>query len=137
MKRWFISRMLDDIGDGSRGPKIALYTDTWRQWSQDGAQWCIGQCALRSLAQTRLNGTDNTPLRKDPDIKLFPDVLLSLQWQAFGTSARTEIMDFAAAAGFNTQGVIGSMRIKDCLNYLVQQMEPTIDVENGDVQDLP
>lgn len=135
MKRWFFCKVVT-LDDNSRGPKIALYTDTFRAWISDNFDYCIGQCGLRSLAQTKLDNSDNVQVRNDPEIELMPEALLSLQWQAFGTSAREKAVAWLNAAGYDTQFVNSGVRIKDFLNTLINQHNTNINVEDGDVQDL-
>jgi hypothetical protein len=141
MKRWFIARMGDYEGDGSRVPATNKYrpngqpkadllndpTVPSRVWSKQGFNWCFGQLAT----------SDITTMQADPDIFILPDGAMDMELSAIPGGTRTTMRNRLEAAGFSFTGVQWTWSIRQLLVFLVKQLQPNIGtVEQGDVQDV-
>jgi hypothetical protein len=126
MKRWFIARMITDPEEPSNiVPAVARYTGDFRVWSSP-AGICVGQCAFQNLG----------PLQADPDVHIFPDqMLLDFRWDSIGAGARNAALAKCVQFGFSTSGIGPNASNRDVLHSLIHQLQPGINVEQGDVRD--
>lgn len=125
MKRWFISTLYLDPEEG-RVPAVHRYTQDYRVWTNPTADICVGQCAFRAIG----------PLQADSDIQLFPDqMLMDFRWDSIGAAARNALVNKAAQLGFSTTAIGPNAVNRDVLHSFVHQLQPGINIENGDVFD--
>ena len=125
MKRWFAARMGDFENDGSSVPKVNLYQCDSRIWSVAGRAWCIGQLGTNKLGR----------LQADPDIILFPDATLDLEWRTVGNGIRAQFAAAITAAGFDASSIAQGATVRDVIAMFVHQIMPGINIEDGDVVD--
>lgn len=126
MKRWAICRLGDYESDGSLVPKLNLYTETSRIWSKEGFGWCFAQLAAADL----------TAMQADQDIYILPDGAMDMSVGSIPAGIRTTMRTRLEAAGFIFTDVKTSWTVRQLLTYLVRQLQPTINVEAGDVPDV-
>lgn len=127
MKRWFAARMGEWEGEGyGIVPKTNMHECNSRIWSVPGREWCVGQLAARNLGS----------LQSDPDIILFPDALLDLEWRTVGNGIRSKLITSMQAAGFDASGVLQGSTFRDVLHLFVHQLQPGVSIEQGDVVDM-
>jgi hypothetical protein len=127
MKRWFIARMGDYEGDGSRVPATNKYPCNTRIWSHPTKNWCLGQLAIADLTQAQA----------DPDIFIIPDAALDNAVSTIPTQVRNTMLTRLQNAGFETAGIKTVWTIRQVLIYLMQQIQPALNsVEQGDVKDI-
>lgn len=127
MKRWAVCKFGDYEADGSRVPKLILYTNNLRVWSRPGLGWCLGQFATGDL----------TAIKDDADIHVLPDISFDLKLSAIPTTTRQNMLAKLQAAGFSTSGIKLTSSFRELLVDLLKQIQPALDsVEQGDVADV-
>lgn len=131
MKRWCIARMIA-ADDGDRSPAYLKYATqqnpiNHRLWSNDADDWAIAEIACRNIGQ----------LQSDPDIVIFPDaMLLDVRWDMFPSGTRTNLLNKAQAANFQTAAVGPNWANRDLLSYFVGQRQAGINIEQGHLSDV-
>ena len=126
MKRWFIARMGDYDGDGSRVPATNKYACDTRVWSTPSIAFCVGQLGAASL----------TGINTDPDIKLIPDAALDNLLSTIPTATRQAMITGLTAGGFDVSDVKNTWTFRALLKHLRFQIDARDDIESGDVSDL-
>lgn len=126
MKRWFIARMGDYEGDGSRVPATNKYVCNTRIWSNSTIAFCLGQLAAPDL----------TGINADPDIKLIPDASLDNLLSTIPTATRNAMITNLTAGGFNVSAVRNNWSVRQLLKHLKLQLQTDDNIESGDVRDV-
>ena len=127
MKRWAITRIGDYENDGSRVPKIILYTSTIRMWSKPGLNWGFCQFAAGDL----------TAINADADIYVLPDGAMDMSVGSIPAGVRKTMRTRLEAAGFTFTDVKTSWTVRQLLNHIANQVQlGSVTVESGDVQDV-
>lgn len=127
MKRWAISKLGEYEGtENGIVPKVILYAGNVRLWAKPGFNWAFCQVA----------SNDFTAMQADPDIYVLPDGTMDMSVGSIPAGVRTTMKSRLEAAGFVFTDVKTSWTVRRLLNYLVQQLQPTINVENGDIPDV-
>ena len=125
-KRWAICKMGEYDEPGFIVPKFNVYGANSRIWSKDGLNWCFGQVAHDNIAE----------LQADPDIYVLPDGSLDMSVGSIPSAVRTTMRNRLEAAGFAFSEVKTTWTVRQVLNYLARQLQPGMDVDSGDVQDV-
>lgn len=127
MKRWAICRMVWNAeGDPGWEPAIAKYRANWRIVHKGSPSWVLCQFSTDDITQ----------IGSDTDIKVFPDATLDMQFGSFGPVVRNALLTRLADAGFETSGIKQTTTIREILNLLGRQIDPTFNCEAGDVPEL-
>lgn len=135
MKRYWLGLMYTDPESGERLPAVEPYrgpptapTLNPRHWSRDIDDVVFGQIGFDSAILPQLQA--------EPNIRvLFDDVPLGVEWASVPLPRRVEIKAAVQALGL-TFTVQGQWSFKMVLQHIVDQIQPGIDIEVGDVQDL-
>jgi hypothetical protein len=126
MKRWFISRVGDYDNEGTIVPKVNVYGCNSRIWTSSALpNWCFGQLASNRVAD----------LQADPDIYVLPDGTMDMAVSAIPSNIRTTLRTRLEAAGLSFADVKLTWTIRQLLNYVAGQIQPSTNVEAGDVPD--
>lgn len=127
MKRYYFCRMVtegDEESGYERYPYVRAYTSSQIAWSDDVTDRAVGLAAFPSL----------TAVKADPEVFLFDDLPLGVQWATVPQVRRNEIAAAVRTFGF-TFDAHATWSIKQVLEHVVHQVQPGIDIERGDVQD--
>lgn len=124
MKRWAIAKLIDD-GSGGLESAFNRYPCNTRIWTKPGFAWCIGQVAAADLVA----------MLADPDIHILPDSTLDMSVGNIPVGVRNAMKTKLEAAGFVYTNVKTSWTVRQLLNYLAQQVNPEINIEQGDIPD--
>lgn len=127
MKRIFFCRMLSiDDGEGNieRYPAVSSHTGNWKQWAEIG-DLVVGASSFPSL----------DAVKDDPNVFLFDDLPLGVQWSAMPQARRNEVAATLRDMGFEFNPY-PTWNIKQVIESVVHQGSPGFDIERyPDVKD--
>lgn len=125
MKRWGVCKMLE-VSPGEWEPAIAAHQCWWRIIHLGSPTWVICQFGTQSL----------TTIAADNNIKIFPELTMDSLWSSLNAATRNKAINELQAAGFATSGIKASSTMREVLNYVCQQIDPSANVEAGYVRDF-
>lgn len=127
MKRYYFCRMITEGSEEEGYERVAYiraHTGNFLTWSDDATDRAVGLAAFESL----------TGVKADPEVFIFDDLPLGVQWSTVPQTRRNEIAAAIRTFGF-TFDAHATWSIKQVIEHVVHQVQPGLDIERADVKD--